>query len=145
MTERTYGPIDFLLVEFDGSTPATGGPGRALLDLVERGIVEVYDLLVVEKDGDGDVAVVDIATIDSDVAGDLALLAGAQSGLLDDDDVAAAGEVLEPGTLGALLVYENTWAAPFVAAVRDAGGELVAAQRITADVIQEALDEYDEA
>ena len=69
--------------------------------------------------------------------------AGARSGLLGDDDVAQAGEVMEPGTIAVLIVYENTWAIPFVAAARRAGGEMVATTRIPAQDVMEALDALD--
>ena len=45
-----------------------------------------------------------------------------------------------PGTVAALIVYENTWAAPLVAAVRGSGGELVASARIPAADVIAALD-----
>jgi len=66
--------------------------------------------------------------------------AGARSGLVHDDEMSAAVEVMQPGTMAALIVYENTWAAPFVGAVLDAGGELIASQRIPAPDVLEALE-----
>lgn len=65
---------------------------------------------------------------------------GARSGLLGDDDVAEAAGALEPNTVAALIVYENTWAVPFVAAARKNGGEVVASMRIPAGDIMDALD-----
>ena len=71
---------------------------------------------------------------------ELAVFEGASSGLLQDDDVAAAADVLEPGTSAALLVYENAWAGPFAAAVRRSGGQLVASGRIPVEDLLAALD-----
>ena len=107
-----------------------------MLDLVDSGIIHLFDVALLAKDLDGNVAAVDLA----EAAGDFSAIAGAQSGILDDEDIVAAGEALEPGKLGALLVYENAWAAPFVAAVRRAGGELVASARINAGDVLDALD-----
>ena len=69
--------------------------------------------------------------------------AGARSGLLGDDDIAEAGEMIKPGTAAALLVYENSWAIPFVAAARGAGGEVVSSARIPATVVMDVLDQLD--
>ena len=48
-----------------------------------------------------------------------------------------------PGTAAALLVYENTWARPFVAAARKADAQVIASARIPADVLAEVLDELE--
>jgi hypothetical protein len=131
-----HGPIDFVLIEFPAEK-LTGEAGQALLDLVESGTIRLFDLMVVAKDMDGTVRALEIS---ESADGGFDTFAGAQSGLLGDDDIAEAGAALEPGTVAALIVYENTWAVPFVAAVRNSGGELVASTRIPASVVMEALD-----
>ncbi len=135
-TTDVHGPIDFVLLEFPAEK-LTGEASRALLDLVERGTIRLYDLMIVSKDLDGSVRALEIA---ESADGSFSAFAGAQSGLLGDDDISEAGAALEPGTVAALIVYENTWAVPFVAAVRDSGGELVASARIPASDVMEALD-----
>jgi uncharacterized membrane protein len=132
------GPIDYLLVEWPGKQP-NGEVAPHLVDLVDRGLIRILDLVFVAKDEDGNVAAIELADLGGEVA-ELAIFEGASSGLLDDEDVAEAGGVLEPGTSAALLVFENAWAAPFVAAVRSSGGELVASGRIPAEDILAALD-----
>ncbi len=132
---EAIGPIDFILIELDPDK-VRGEAAAAVLDLVDSGIIHLFDVALLAKDLDGNVAAVDLA----EAAGDFSAIAGAQSGILDDEDIVAAGEALEPGKLGALLVYENAWAAPFVAAVRRAGGELVASARINAGDVLDALD-----
>jgi uncharacterized membrane protein len=132
------GPIDYLLVEWPGKQP-NGEVAPQLVDLVDRGLIRILDLVFVAKDEDGSVAAIELADLGGEVA-ELAIFEGASSGLLGDDDVAEAGGVLQPGTSAALLVFENSWAAPFVAAVRRSGGELVASGRIPAEDILAALD-----
>lgn len=132
------GPIDYLLVEWPGKQP-NGEVAPHLVDLVDRGLIRILDLVFVAKDEEGNVAAIELADLGGEVA-ELAIFEGASSGLLDDEDVAEAGGVLEPGTAAALLVFENSWAAPFVAAVRRSGGELVASGRIPAEDILAALD-----
>ena len=135
---QEIGPIDYLLVEWPGKQP-NGEVAPHLVDLVDRGLIRILDLVFVAKDEEGNVAAIELADLGGEVA-ELAIFEGASSGLLGDDDVAEAGGVLEPGTAAALLVFENSWAAPFVAAVRRSGGELVASGRIPAEDILAALD-----
>ena len=137
-----HGPIDFVLLEFP-TDRLTGEAGPALLDLVERGVIRLFDLLVVSKGEDGSFDVLELTDPLSE-SGGFSYFAGASSGLLGDDDVRKAADAMTPGTVAALIVYENTWAAPFVAAVRNSGGELVASVRIPATDVIEALDALDQ-
>ncbi|MGZ5312985.1 MAG: DUF6325 family protein [Solirubrobacterales bacterium] len=132
------GPIDYLLIEWPGRQP-TGEAAPILVDLVERGIVRVLDLVFITKAEDGSVAGLEIGEL-GDEAEELKVFEGASSGLLSDDDTAAAAEALEPGTSAALLVYENRWAAPFAAALRRSGGQLVANGRIPVQDVLDALE-----
>ena len=131
------GPIDYVLVEWPGRQP-NGEAVPHLIDLVDRGLIRVIDLAFITKDEDGDVAGMELSEL-GEVA-ELAVFEGASSGLLADEDLATAADVLEPGTSAALLVYENAWAAPFAAAVRRSGGQLVASGRIPVEDLEAALD-----
>ena len=135
------GPIDFLLLEFD-PTKTDGSVAAALGDLLDRGIVALYDFLVITKAEDGTIAALDIS---ADGTVGFGAFAGARSGLVGDDDIAEAGAALEPGRAAALFVYENTWAIPFIAAARAADAEVVASARIPSDVIIATLDALDAA
>lgn len=137
------GPIDWILVEFSG--PPTGAAAPYLLDLVERGLIRILDLVLVNKDADGTLTVLELADVDGDGELDLTVFEGVRSGLLGEDDVAEAGEAMEPGTSGVFLLYENLWAAPFAVAVRQAGGQLVASGRIPVQSIVAALDDLEAA
>jgi uncharacterized membrane protein len=132
------GPIDYLLVEWPGRQP-NGEVAPHLIDLVERGLIRILDLAFVAKDEDGTVAGIELADL-GDGAAELEAFEGASSGLISDDDLTEAAAALEPGTSAALLVFENTWAAPFAAAVRRSGGQLVASGRIPVADIEAALD-----
>ena len=141
MTTDVHGPIDFVLLEFAGDK-LTGEPAKALADLIDRGVVRLYDLMVVSKELDGSIRELEIS---ESSAGGFNVFAGARSGLLGDDDVSQAAAAMEPGTVAALIIYENAWAKPFVAAVRNSGGELIASTRIPAPVVMEALDNLEAA
>ena len=138
------GPIDYIVVEFPGSK-MTGEGFPILLDLVDRGIVRILDLVFVTKNLDGSVQGIAIADLDGDGALDLAAFEGASSGLLGEDDIEEAGTVLEPGSSAGILVYENVWAGPFAAAVRRGGGQLVASGRIPIQAMLAALEAADAA
>jgi hypothetical protein len=138
MAVDVHGPIDFVLLEFPGDR-LTGRAGEELLRLVEAGTIHLLDLLVVGKSPEGEMFMVDL----SQDEGGFTLLAGARSGLLGDDDVGAASAVLEPGRVAALIMYENAWAVPFVAAARESGGELIASARIPATEVMKTLDELE--
>jgi uncharacterized membrane protein len=136
------GPIDYIVVEWPGRQP-NGEVAPQLVDLVERGLIRILDLVFVAKDEEGNVAGLEISELAGEVA-ELSVFEGASSGLISDEDVDEAGGVLEPGTSAALLVFENAWAAPFVSAVRRSGGQLVASGRIPAQDLLDALDAAEE-
>jgi uncharacterized membrane protein len=133
------GPIDYVVVEFPGNR-MTGEAFPILVDLVDRGLIRVLDLVFVRKDTDGSVVGLELKDLDGDGELDLTVFEGASSGLLGDDDIQEAGGVLEPGTSAGILVYENVWAGPFAAAVRRSGGQLVASGRIPVQAVLAALD-----
>ena len=140
-TGDVHGPIDFVLIEFSADR-LTGRAAQELLDLVDKGIVALYDVLVVGRADDGSVYTLDLA--DSiDQLGGFGDLAWVRSGLLTDEDMRDAAATMQPGTLAVLIVYENTWAVPFVAAARESGGELIAGARIPVQDVMDALDELD--
>jgi Family of unknown function (DUF6325) len=144
MTEQDIGPIDYLTLEFP-QAKLTGEGLAALVDLVERGIIRILDLRFVKRMEDGTFSAVAISDFDGDGVLDLAVFEGVESGLLDDDDLGQAASVIAPGSAAGLLVYENTWAGPFVSAMRRAGADVVASGRIPADDVLKMLDALESA
>jgi hypothetical protein len=133
------GPVELIALafkqpKFDGSVL------RELVDLVERGLIRVLDLMVVHKADDGSVEVAEFTALGDDEAELFIGLAPAGVDLIGEEDVSLASELLEPGDAAALLVWEDTWAAPFVAAVRNAGGVLLAHDRIPVDVLEAVMN-----
>ncbi|WP_189888636.1 DUF6325 family protein [Streptomyces xantholiticus] len=133
------GPIDYLVVEFPGNR-MTGEGLPLLVDLVDRGLIRILDLTFIRKDTDGTVSGLEIGDLTGDGELDLAVFEGASSGLLGQDDLEEAANALEPGNSAGVLIYENLWAAPFAAALRRGGAELVASGRIPVPAVLAALD-----
>jgi hypothetical protein len=139
---REMGPISYLIVEFPGSK-MTGEGFPILVDLVDRGVIRILDLLFVTRDSDGSVRAVDLQDIDRDGKFDLSIFEGVSSGLLDESDLADAASVIERGSSAGILIFENRWATTFIEALRRGEAQLVAAGYIPQDNIVAALDATD--
>ncbi|MFF3429540.1 DUF6325 family protein [Streptomyces sp. NPDC002602] len=135
------GPVDYLVIEFPGNR-MTGEGFPLLVDLVDRGVIRILDLVFVRKDADGSVMAVELRDLGDEV--DLSVFEGASSGLLDQGDIDDAGVALQPGNSAGIIVYENTWAAPFARAMRRAGAQLVAAGRIPVQSLLATLDAFED-
>lgn len=133
------GPIDYLVVEFPGSH-MTGEGLPLLVDLVDRGIIRIMDLVFVKKELDNSVVAMEITDLTGEAKADLAVFEGASSGLLGQDDMEEAATVLQPGDSAGILIYENLWAAPLAGALRRGGAQLVASGRIPVEAVLAALD-----
>jgi Family of unknown function (DUF6325) len=133
------GPVDWIVVEFPGST-FNGEIAPALRDLVDRDVVRVLDLLVLKKDSDGTLEAFELSDLDTSEIGELRGYESQLAMLLSEDDVTAVAAAIEPGSSAAVLVWENTWAAPFASAVRHSGGQLVASGRIPIQALLAAVE-----
>jgi hypothetical protein len=134
------GPIDVVVIAYPADAPMTGEAVPLVLDLVERGIIRVLDVLFVMQNEDGTFSGFEAKDLHPDRVGDFKVFEGATSGLLGEEDVATAGEALEPGSAAVMIVYENRWAAPFTAAVRRNGGVVLDFQRIPSQDVIDALE-----
>jgi hypothetical protein len=134
------GPIDIVVIAYPPEAPMTGEAVPIVMNLVERGIIRVLDVLFVIENDDGTFSGFEAKDLGPERIGDFKVFEGASSGLLGEKDVATASEALEPGTAAVMIVYENRWAAPLVAAVRRNGGVVIDNQRIPVGDLMEALD-----
>jgi uncharacterized protein DUF6325 len=133
---ETMGPIDYLCIEFPKGS-LTGGALPLLLDLVDRRIIRVLDILFVRTGTDGNVFTMDGGDLN---ANGLGAFYGAASGMLGGDDLRDVGRVLSPGSAAVVLVYENLWAAPLSVTLRHNGAHVVAGGRISVQDLLAALD-----
>jgi Family of unknown function (DUF6325) len=138
-TLQELGPVDIVVIGYPADAPMTGSAAQLLLDEVDKGTISVLDALFVTKNDDGTYSGFDATNLQQGSVGDFRMFEGASSGLLGDEDIDTAAEALEPGTSAVMIIYENRWAAPFVAAVHENGGVFLDAQRIPHDALIEAV------
>ena len=133
------GPIDYVIIEFPaGQSNFTGEMADELVKLVDAGTIRLIDAIVLVKDADGDVDALELSDLDD--LGPLAALEADLAEFLAEEDVANLAAAMEPGSVAGVIVYENLWAAPFAAAARRAGGQLIADGRIHSQAIAAALE-----
>ena len=133
------GPVDWIVVEFEG-TKLNGDIAPILKDYVDRDLIRVLDLLFIKKDEDGGFEAFEATDLDDSEIGELRAYETELAMLLSEQDVADLVATIEPGSSAAVLVWENLWAAPFGAAVRHAGGQLVASGRIPIQAVIAAIE-----
>ena len=133
------GPVDYAIIAFPGNK-FRGEIGPALADLVENDTIRIIDVTFVGKDQNGDAVAMELTELDPDVQSALESIGVEVGGLFNDEDLTAAAEALEPNSSAVLLVWENVWARKVAQAMRDAGGELVAFERLPHDVVQSARE-----
>lgn len=138
--ELELGPVDVVVIGYPADAPRTGEAIPLFVDLVDRGIVRVLDVLLVQKDAAGNVSGVEITDLDGDGLEDLVVFAGARTGMLGEEDATTAGQALEPGEAAVMICFENTWAAPFATAVRRNGGRVLAFERVAAQDVLDTLE-----
>ena len=133
----SVGPVEYVILGFPGNK-FTGQIVPELAKLIDSGLIRLIDLTFISKDSAGEVQVVEYDAVE-----ELAAFAGLDAevgGILTGEDIAHAALSLEPNTSAALLIWEDTWAAPFAAAVRDASGVILEGARIPRDIIEQAMD-----
>jgi hypothetical protein len=133
------GPVDWIVVEFPGSR-FNGEVMPTLTGLVDRGIIRILDLLMIRKAEDGSIDAFELSDLDESEVGGIRDFETAMANLLSQEDVESAAAAIEPGSSAAVLVWENSWAAPFGSAVRHAGGQLVASGRIPVQALIAAIE-----
>ena len=135
----SIGPVEYMIVAFPGNR-LKGEIVPALAELVEAGTLRIIDLAFVMKDADGAVVTAEMGDLDSEVFKAFDALSPETMGLLNQEDLAAAGEELEPNSSAALLVWEDVWATKLRDAILNAGGELLDLERVPHEVVNAAIE-----
>jgi hypothetical protein len=133
------GPVDYLVVEFPaGASNFTGEMASELLALVEAGTIRVIDVLILTKNADGTVDATELSDVPN--LGELRTIEAELAELLAADDVEHLAAAMDPGSVAGVLIWENTWAAPFASAARRSGGQLIANGRIPIQAIIASIE-----
>ena len=140
MTEMDeFGPVDYMVVEFPaGQSNFDGGMAKELAALVDQVQIRILDLLVLHKDDDGSIEAFEIDDLDE--VDELRALETQIAEILAEEDVVHLAASMENGSTAGVLVWENTWAAPFAAAARRSGGHLIASGRIPIQAIAASME-----
>lgn len=142
-TTQEIGPIDYVVIEFPkGEQNFTGAVARELASLVEAELIRVLDILVLAKDEAGGIEALEFEDLEG--VGELGALEAQLAEVLAEEDVAHVAAAMEPGSVAGVLVWENSWAAPFAAAARESGGQLIADGRIPTQALIAAFGEDEE-
>jgi Family of unknown function (DUF6325) len=137
---EVLGPVDYIVVEFPRDKANFKGEiADELIGLIDRDVVHVLDLVILHKNDDGSIAVDELDDVAEESVGALARLEGDLAMVLAADDMEHLANAIEPGSIAGILVWENRWAGPFGAAVRRAGGQLVADGRIPTQALLAAV------
>jgi hypothetical protein len=140
MTEIVHpvGPVDIAVIAFD-EPKFDGSIASAIADLVAQGVVRVLDIVLVNKDANGETTLFEVTDVDGDGIPDLIAVQGDIPGLLSEDDAAVAIQEMPNSTAIAMIAWENTWLIRAGQAIRNNGGTLIAYERIAAEDVQAVL------
>jgi hypothetical protein len=134
----SLGPVEYVVIGFPGNR-FKGEIVPAVAELVDKDVVRIIDVAFIKKDADGNVTMFEYDTLEDVLAFGFADVDGEAGGVLNDEDLELAAETLEPDSSAALIVWEHRWAARVAQAIRDAGGHIIAGERIPEEIVQRAL------
>ena len=132
------GPVDVYIIGFPGNK-FSGKIIPAIQELQESGTIRVLDLVIISKDGDGNVTGIELSETSPEEQATLAALGVQSRNLLGQEDIEDIGAALDPNSTAGLMIWENVWAAEFAKSLRNADGILIANGRIHAPLIEEAM------
>lgn len=134
----SMGPVEYVVIAFSGNR-FKGEIVPAVAELVDNGLVRILDVAFIKKDAAGNTTMFEYDTLDDVLAFGFADVDGEAGGVLNDEDLELAAEGLEPDSSAALIVWEHLWAARVAQAIRDAGGRIVAGERVPPEIVEQAL------
>lgn len=136
----SIGPVEYIAIAFPGNK-FSGEIIPAIKELQDSGTIRVLDLVIISKDGDGNVTAVELSEASPEEQATLAALGVESRNLLGEEDIEDIGEALDPNSTAGLMIWENVWAARFAKSLREADGVLIANGRIPAVLVEEIMAE----
>jgi uncharacterized membrane protein len=134
----SMGPVEYVVIAFPGNR-FKGEIVPAVAELVDNDVIQILDVAFIKKDADGNTAMFEYDALDDVLEFGFADVDGEAGGVLNDEDLELAAEALAPDSSAALIVWEHRWAARVAQAIRDAGGRIVAGERVPDEVVEQAL------
>jgi uncharacterized membrane protein len=134
----SIGPVEYVVIAFPGNR-FKGEIVPALAELVDNDVIRIIDVAFIKKDADGNTTMFEYDTLDDVLAFGFADVDGEAGGVLNDEDLELAAEALEPDSSAALIVWEHRWATGVAQAIRNAGGRIVAGERVPDEIVKQAL------
>jgi uncharacterized membrane protein len=134
----SMGPVEYVVIGFPGNR-FKGEIVPAVAELVDNDVVRIIDVAFIKKDADGHVTMFEYDVLDDVLAFGFADVDGEAGGVLSDEDLQLAAETLEPDSSAALIVWEHRWAVRVAQAIRDAGGRIIAGERVPDEIVEQAL------
>jgi uncharacterized membrane protein len=137
-TEFDFGPIEFVLLGFDGRQ-LDSVVREAVEDLHRTKAIRLLDLVVVSSNDEGELSVAEVEDMSDDHGfGGIELVA---SGIAADEDLIEFAEMMPPGTSAAVAVIEIVWAKELASKLARSGGFVIHSERVPAPVVNAALAE----
>jgi uncharacterized membrane protein len=134
----SMGPVEYVVIGFPGNR-FKGEIVPALAELVDNDVIRIIDVAFIKKDAEGNTTMLEYDTLDDVLAFGFADVDGEAGGVLNDEDLDLAAETLEPDSSAALILWEHRWAARVAQAIRDAGGRIIAGERVPDEIVEQAL------
>ena len=134
----SVGPVEYVVIGFPGNR-FRGEIVPAIAELVDNDVIRIIDVAFIKKDADGNVTMFEYDVLEDVLVFGFADVDGEAGGVLSDEDLELAAESLEPDSSAALIVWEHRWAAPVAQAIRDAGGRIIAGERVPDEIVEQAL------
>lgn len=139
---RAMGPLEYVVIEFEGNH-LTGEIVPELHRLRDLGIVRVVDLLLIQKDAQGNVSARELSDLSEEEAKSYGPIAGDVLDLLSEADVETAAADLPLNSSGAIALLEHTWATHLRETIRNAQGRLISGGLLPAAEVERLVAELE--
>ena len=139
----TLGPLEYTVIGFEGNKNFDGSIAREIENVVNKGIINLVDVVFVGRSDAGDAVVLELDNKDDPRYAAFAPLLQNRMGLFTQEDVEELASTMPPGTSGLIVLFEHRWAVALKEAMQNAGGFLVARTVVPPEVVEEVAQELE--
>jgi len=141
----TLGPLEYLVIGFEGNKNFDGSIAKEIEKVVDKGIISLVDVVFVGRADNGDAVVLELDNKDDPRYQAFAPLLKNRMGLFTQEDIEELASSMPTGTSGLILLFEHRWAVDVKEALQQAGGFLVARTVIPPEIVEEVSAELESA